>query len=335
MHPRPTKLLALTSLVLLLGTGCNVFDESLIPSEQTGDSLGEDCIGSGIPTFESLNDFHKIDTSDLRNDRYELSCVGGSALGNDGFFAVDMQEGEKWHFHVKVTPGTAADATVYVLDSGCQDSVCQRGWGLNECVAGQDEHFSFVPERDGRYYVGVDTVEEGGEPMEVLAVNPVCGNGEKEHSETCEDSNTDSGDRCDASCRSELDGGEREVEPNDEPTANANVLMLEGGAAETGGQLGGKCDFDSFAFTVPDGGSVNAVITGGCSLDLRLQLVSPDGLRPLGTVDTSSGTCPEIVGTESFASDLDGGVYFVRLAPQRQDETSTIDYGLELQVTEP
>jgi cysteine-rich repeat protein len=338
-HPRP-----LLSLVAVSFFACNVFDESLIPSDPgdggtQAEKLGEDCVGRDIPTFESLNEFRQIDTTHLKNDRYQLSCVG-NARGNDGFFKVEMEKGKKWHFHVKVTPGTEADPAVYVLDSGCQDSVCQRGWGLNECVAGQDEHFSFFPPRSGTYFVGVDSMTPGGEPLQVLAVQPDCGNNIKEHSETCDDGNLDPGDGCDELCRSELSkGNAKEVEPNDEPKANANVLLLDGKPLTVTGQLGGTCDFDSFAFDVEEGGAVRARLEGtggdGCSVDLKLQLVDTDGLTPLGTVRTQAGECPELDGTESFASGLDAGTYFVRITTEREDEPESFDYALEVEVLAP
>ncbi len=346
--------------VALVGStlGCNVFDESLIPeaggaggtsgsagasgSAGTGTlsaALGEDCLGTDIPKFDSLNDFRVIDTGPLKNDRYELSCVGTSALGNDGFFSVDMLAGKKWHFHVKVTPGSPLDPAVYVLDSGCQDSVCQRGWGLNECVSGQDEHFSFFPPSDGTYLIGVDSVAAGGESLQVLAVQPACGNGMKEHSETCEDGNLAGGDGCDDRCRAEIADGTAEKEPNDEPVANANVLSFGADGAHATGQVGGKCDFDSYAFSVAGGESLSVTISGSgggaCSLAMRLQLIGPDGLTPLATIDTPSGTCPAIVGTEPFASAITQGLYFVRLTTQVENEPAAFDYALELKLTAP
>lgn len=324
---------------------CNVFDESLIPGADSSgphrdvEPLGEDCVGKDIPTFESLNEFRLIDTSNLRNDRYQLSCVG-NAKGNDGFFRVEMEKGKKWHVHVKVNPGSDIDPAVYVLDSGCQDSVCQRGWGLNECGAGQDEHFSFFPPRDGTYFFGVDSMTSGGEPLQVLAVQPECGNNIKEHSETCDDGNLDAGDGCDDLCRQELKkGSSREVEPNDEPLANANVLWLDDdGTLTVTGQVGGTCDFDSFAFEVPEGGSVRAALesTGDdCNIDLKLQLVDPDGLTPIKTLHTTAGTCPIIEGTESFASNLDAGTYYLRVSAERPDEPETLDYSLTVEVVAP
>jgi cysteine-rich repeat protein len=322
-------------LLALVTAGCNVFDESLIQEEETtSGGLGDDCMGDDLPTFDSLNDFRQIDTSVLVNDRQGLSCVGGNAQGKDGFFAVEMTQGKKWHFHVKVTPGTTADPAVYVLDSGCQDSVCQRGWGLNECVAGQDEHFSFFPARSARYMVGVDTITEGGEAMQVLAVQPECGNNVKEHSETCDDGNLDVGDGCDDLCRSELIDATAEVEPNDEPTANANVLPFDGDMAHASGQIGGKCDFDSFAIDVPEGATLAAAVTGDCGLDLRLILVDADGLTPLDTIETAAGECPSFDGSDPGAA-LDAGVYFLRLTTQRENEPAPIDYGIDVHVIMP
>jgi len=323
-------------LLAVLASGCNVFDESLVPKEgTTGNSLGEDCLGDDIPTFVSENSFVAIDTSTLRNDRQQLSCVGQSAQGNDGFFAVEMTKDKKWHFHVKVTAGTTADPTVYVLDQGCQDSVCQRGWGLNECLPGQDEHFSFFPPHDGRYFVAVDTIGEGGEPMELLAVEPECGNGVKEHSESCEDGNLDDGDGCDSRCRQEIEFDASEVEPNDESTANANVLMFDGENARVTGEVGGKCDFDSFAVAVPANGAISAIVSGDCSYDMSLALVRRDGLTEIQAVETAAGECPEIDGSEDFARDLAAGVYFLRITTQRQDEPTPLAYTLDVQVTTP
>ncbi len=333
---RTASLRLLLAATALLGAGCNVFDESLVPTEGTSNSgLGEDCLDQNLPHFSSLDSFIQIDTSTLRNDRHDLTCVGANAAGNDGFFAVDMLEGQKWHFHVRVTAGTTADPTVYVLDSGCQDSVCQHGWGLNECGPGQDEHFSFFPPGDGQYFVAVDTISTGGEPMEILAVQPECGDNAKQHSESCEDGNLDSGDGCDSLCRKELANGDLEVEPNDEPTANANVLPLESGSAQVSGVIGGKCDFDSFAVAVPENGTLSATIGGDCSFDLSLQLIRPNGFSELETILTSAGECPVITGTESFANGLAEGVYFLRLTTQSEAEPTSLDYTLEVQVTTP
>ena len=336
-YPRP--LLALLAFAFL---ACNVFDESLIPSDSGMEAddvekLAEDCVGQDIPEFDSLNEFRKIDTSDLKNDRYELSCVG-KAQGEDGFFKVQMEKGKKWHFHVRVGADSEVDPAVYVLDSGCQDSTCQRGWGLNECVAGQDEHFSFFPPRSGTYSIGVDSITSGGSPLEILAVQPDCGNNNKEHSETCDDGNLDSGDGCDEFCRWELTSAARkEQEPNDEPRANANVLVLDDGALTVTGVLGSKCDFDSYAVTVEEGGSVQAAVQDSdiCSVSRRLQLVDTDGLTPLGTIETDAGDCPVLKGTESFASDLSAGTYFVRVTTVREDEAAAFDYALEVRVPTP
>jgi cysteine-rich repeat protein len=316
---------------------CRVFDESLLneTGEQLSD-LGEDCIGDDVREFQSQNIFVPADTTLLTNDRHELSCVGGSARGNDGFFKVKMTRGKKWHFHVKIPADSSIDPAVYVLDSGCQDSVCQRGWGLNECVSGQDEHFSFFPPRDGTFLVGVDSVERGGDALEVLAVEPTCGANGKEHSETCDDDNTDAGDGCDELCRAELTESDTvEKEPNDEPLANANVLVMDPGTSlEVTGQLGGKCDFDSFQVMVPDGGAVRAAMrpSGGgsdCGVALRLQLVDSGG-TPRKTLETEEGECPAFAEDDEDVAGLNEGAYYVRVAAIAPNEPGLIDYALEI-----
>src|SRR5687768_16418166 len=97
IRTRPALLLG---FAVLSAASCRVFDESLLDEtdEQLSD-LGEDCIGDDVREFESQNIFVSADTSDLTNDRHELSCVGGNARGNDGFFKVKMKRGKKWHFH--------------------------------------------------------------------------------------------------------------------------------------------------------------------------------------------------------------------------------------------
>ncbi len=327
----------LVGFAVLSAASCRVFDESLL--DETGEplsDLGEDCIGENVPEFKSQNIFVPADTTTLTNDRHELSCVGGNARGNDGFFKVKMKRGKKWHFHVKIPPDSDIDPAVYVLDSGCQDSVCQRGWGLNECVAGQDEHFSFFPPNDGTYLVGVDSVGRGGDALEVLAVEPTCGANGKEHSETCDDENTEPGDGCDELCRAELTEADTlEKEPNDEPLANANVLVMDPGTSlVVGGQLGGKCDFDSFQVMVPQGGSVHASMrpSGGgsdCNVALLMQLVDSKG-TPRRTLETDAGECPAFAEDDEAVSGLDEGAYYVRVAAIAADEPGILDYALEI-----
>jgi cysteine-rich repeat protein len=338
----------------IFAPGCDVFDERLYleadagtPAQDSGPEdagpsvfLADVCNDADVPVLLSFNDFLDTDTTSLENDYFELAtCLGRNAAGNDGFFAIDMIAGQKWHFHVKVTPGSSADPAVYVLGQSCDPRECQPGDGLNECIAGQDEHFSFVPDRTDRFLIGVDTIGNGGEALQVLAVRPVCGDGTKEHSESCDDSNTDMGDGCDGSCRAEIPNAgatdpNAEVEPNDEPFVNANIVDVSAGAVRVTGQLGSKCDFDSFGIVVPAGGSVRATLTTpsgeACpagSPDLRLTLRDPGGFTEVGRVD---GGCPAIDG-DAFAQGLPSGVYFVRATTVTVNEPDVFAYGLTLE----
>lgn len=332
--------------------GCNVFDERLYLEADAGavDSgpppvtLGEDCTDDDVPIIDEFNVFLDSDTTSLRNDYFELAtCLGRNATGNDGFFAIDMVAGQKWHFHVKVTPGSTMDPAVYVLSSACDPRECGPGEGLNECISGQDEHFSFVPPSTGRFFVGVDNVSGGGEALQVLAVRPVCGNDEKEHSESCDDGNTTPGDGCDETCRTEIPNPVTtlaEVEPNDEPFVNANVVDVTGGPITVTGQLGSKCDFDSFAIEVPEGGGVLATMTtpggspcGGTAPDFRISLRAPDGFTERGHVD--GGGCPSLGAGDGFAQTLTAGRYFVRITTVVVNEPDVFDYGLTLEAVSP
>ena len=65
-------------------------------------SLTDRCDGV-LPVVTSSRTAYTMDTTALRDDFNQLtSCTGSLENGFNGFFAVDMRVGEKWHIHVKV-----------------------------------------------------------------------------------------------------------------------------------------------------------------------------------------------------------------------------------------
>jgi len=339
---------ALLGLLCVLA-GCEVFDESLLDAGPGGDAgpppvdLAENCLSGDPPTLDSFNQFLDVDTTSLDNDFFSLSsCLGTNAPGRDGFFRVEMLAGQKWHFHVQLqgTPEDPAtiDPAVYVLDNACDERTCGRGDGLNECGPGQDEHFSFVATASGDYFVGIDAVNPEGDAMKVLGVRPLCGDGTKEHSETCDSDADVPGRTCTDACRAQISEAtpfpREETEPNDEPLANANLVLLPGGTGplSVSGQLGGSCNFDSFGMEVAAGGTVTATMTGDACADYAMRAIvrTPDGLTQLGDeVETASGTCPTITSDPV----PEAGTYYVRFTTQSTTEPTALDYALELSVT--
>ena len=100
-----------------------------------------------------------------------------------------------------------------------------------------------------------------GSDVEVVAVQPVCGNSRvPEHPEFCDDGNTDPDDGCD-DCRQALHSGDDETlsNKNDGPL-DATILLLDPDRLATlvtpytftvTGTLATECDFDFYEFDLP------------------------------------------------------------------------------------
>jgi len=323
------------STVLFAALGaCNVFDESLLEAEppaETEPALAvSDALRCDAPSNESVNAYRKLDLSRYDNNLSALpSCLGElDAPGNDTFFAVDMSEGEKWHFHVQVTSATV-DPVIYVLDS-CSDSRSCRDtlWGINACVEGENEHFSFIPPSSGRYFVAIDSLVSGGEPIEVFAVRAECGNLVKEHSEFCDDGNDDPSDGCHL-CRPMLFQDGAEAEPNDGPLDPNVISFPEGsGSIRLAGTLGSRCDYDFFQLEIPEDAHATIALSGvtDCSrVDLQLQ--RPHAANPFDVEGAPSDECPSLDTTA-----LTAGTYLVRVASRREPglPSSATDYVLNV-----
>ena len=207
---------SILTLAMALG-GCDYFPEELLDGATaddggTGDAgeafvLADTCLGD-VPMLTSALSDVTVDLSTLDDDISDIGfCTGADAPGNDGFFGVEMAAGDKWHFHLRTTSGGGLNPAIYVLDSTCDSRRCMAGDAIDICGVGRDEHLSFVAPQDGTYFVGIDSRISGSASYQLVAVQPVCGDGVVEHSETCDDRNTDDGDGCDSLCRAELNSG--------------------------------------------------------------------------------------------------------------------------------
>lgn len=276
------------------------------------------------------------------NTRDVTRCTGRAAGGPDVFMAIDAAEGDHWHFHVDVDPfegRETANPAIYVL-RGCDERACSDGDGLDVCGAGSDEHFTFIPRADGRHVVGFDSPDGDGFQGRILAFRTICGDGVKDHSENCDDGNTEDGDGCDAACRSELSGTRpSEIEVNDDLYAANRVMIGAGESTSVRGSVDSLCEVDVYALDVPEGGSILASLTGSggaaceAALDgitLELLELGPLGSDVLLTAAVPDGAvCPAIGAGDALARNLAAGTYFLRVT-KLQDRPDSVPYELSL-----
>jgi cysteine-rich repeat protein len=360
MHAKASLVLPLT----LLAAGCiNTFDPSLFARDAGGPpadgaptfdggppllALADYCSG-GVPALTipagSTASSIGIDTTALIDDVSTdvTACVRGSPTGPDGFARVQMEAGERWHFHFRHIGD--ANPALYVLDT-CDPRRCRDDRAVNLCDQGADEHLSFEAPAAGEYLIGLDTFDAVGLTGTLEIIRPVCGNGLLEHSETCDDGDREAGDGCDEECRDEItsaptDRGETEV--NDDRFSANHVLAGTEPLLVTG-RVASRCESDWFVLDVPADASLRAEITtssgGSCagSLDVpdpfTLDLLAADGLTVLGTA-TPVANCPAIdPSRDTFATSLPSGRYYLRLFGAVEDGR-TFNYGLRITVTTP
>lgn len=347
--------------VALLAVGCSVFDEKLIPAAGSSDfQVANQCTEATVPIVSS-NDYHSLDLTSFKSEQENLpDCLGAPrAHGKDFFMAVNMVKGDRWHFHAKSQHATAdggvesLDPAVYILTS-CNDIARNCVGAVNNCGSGRDEHLTFVAPSSQTYYVGVDYVGSAevpstGDDVEVVAVQPVCGNSRvPEHPEFCDDGNTDPDDGCDQ-CRQALHSGEDETlsNKNDGPL-DATILVVDSDQLATlatpytftvTGNLATECDFDFYEFVLPAQAKVTVVLNGTNGTDAlcaRADLkVDPKSSDPF-ELGAASTNCPISAGPLS----LKPGTHLVRVNSLRSvtpDAPSAEDraYSLSLRFEAP
>lgn len=350
-----SRVLQSLALALVLGApGCFVFDESLYLERDAGEetpdagspglALADTCSGEvPVATFEggATSWLRAFDTRGMRDDHSNLSCTGRPAPGPDGFFAIDMQAGERWHIHVR-RRSEGADPVLFVLRGNCDERSCDRPNGLDACRVDSDEHLSLVASSTGRYFVGIDSSNAEGFAGSIEVFRPLCGNGTQEHGESCEPG-VDPTLTCNEECRVVLSGAAQEHEVNDDARM-ANELDVSGGAMSVGGRIGALCELDVFAVDVPAGGaSIRASLRTAGGADCppgtpaaALQLVGADGIVVLGE-GTARGTsvCPSIDDTDTFATDLPAGRHHLRVYALNDEVARAFDYSLRVELLTP
>lgn len=253
-----------------------------------------------------------INTEGYQNN-VPMSC-NASTPGNDIFFAVDVQAGEFWHFHLSALTANR-QPILYLTTGGCDTRNCT--FSSNSCDLEGDEHFAFVADEDTRFYLGVDDEAEGAAEYTLSAFRPVCGDGDRAHGEGCDTSPVEGHD-CGSDCRLELtETGNTETEPNDN-TIEANTLLLPASnemifSGSVGGP--GACLYpDVFAISVPANGDLqvdaldagDTPCTSSALTPYRFNVQNAAGTLTLGTTDGNG--CSIFRGTN-----LPAGRYFIRL----------------------
>ena len=314
------------------------------------DRCGDDSAFVITETIEQL----RVDTRGLQNRETPPCAPSG---GKDGFFALDVQAGEYWHFHLAVDPAVAGqedlNPVLYLLQEDCDERRCDASRLSNACEvapggasAFRDEHFAFIPSAPGRWYIGIDDEGANAGGVYVLdAIRPSCGDGVRDHGESCEGE-----EFCNLDCRFDLgpmNSNEGQNEPNDN-REEANALRLGPVPGEPGvqglqiigdvGPAAQTCDYpDVFTFDVPAGGQVevDALQRGGNECDgatpddFAFDLFLEDatgGTRSARDVDENG--CPRV-----DVSGLEAGRYFVRLSDNRTEATRPINYSLRFRVS--
>ncbi len=312
---------ALVTTGALLLSACNVFDAP--PTD-----VSNRCEPPALPHLSSEEPF-EVQTQDL-DDAVNNACGLTDIRGSDGFFAIDVREGERWY--IEAHPQELdSDVVLYVLDESCGRDTCLGA--SNACGAGSYERLLVAP-TPGRYLVAVDSAAGGGS-VDVVASRQVCGDGMVQPGECC-----DGGIDCDE-CRMILRGlDELELEPND-GMDQANVLLpvASATAQRLRAVLGGTCDSDFYLVRVEQQANLEVAMLGAngqpcrnSQLDIRMKLLDADGM-PLGEGRTgrAANQCPTITSSDTFARGLAPGDYYVTISsdghPQAFPYVLDIDVG--------
>ncbi len=264
-------LFGLISLASLGASGCTIVDSGSLRafegSADTGPVMfgAERCGQSDTPIINPrVGQPLLIDTTEATNN-LRSSCGGGTE-GNDVFFAVDVEAGDYWHFHLAANPddpnASMRDPVLYLFSSGDEDNSGNRtcadrscDFFADRCSSSSDEHFAFVAATSGRWYLGIDDHNAGGGTYVLNAYHPTCRNAMVEHGEACDDGNDINTDACDNLCRKIIrqDGAQESI-PNDNEV-EANVLVFDvNSLLRIRGTVGGQVDCypDVYALNIPE-----------------------------------------------------------------------------------
>jgi cysteine-rich repeat protein len=318
-------------------------------SEEVELHLVDSC---GDKDMYMLHDTHppiEVSTIGFADDISSNGCFA-SVPGPEGWMAIDMVAGDRWHFHVapqnKVGQGQAVQNPALYMRTDCGDNRgCNAGTSLNLCGNGQDEHFTFEATSNARWLFALDDINAAAGTYLLTVAKPICGNAIKEHNEACEDSNTDNGDGCSADCRVELRSDNlTHSEFNDDwTTANLLSVLDVGKPQSVLGSIGGLCDLDMYGFNVPSDNTTLTVTVGPANgpaggNDCSLNAADATPITGLSLLDSNGrdelmmqGSNDPLVCPTLTMPGLAAGLYYIRVAG---DETKkTFSYKMTVKLT--
>ena len=284
-----------------------------------------------------------VEPAERKDTIRSLSCGAQQlegATGAEGFFKFSANAGERWRI-VARPQSPDIDVVLYALQ-GCQSDRCVAV--RDRCSAGLEEAFTFFPPEAAEYGIGIDSRSSDLGEVEVTLLQQICGNGQQEPGESCDDGNAMNDDGCSDDCRFELVGdfgtADLEGEPNNGLT-EANRIQLSNDTSGEGavtGNAGARCDDDFFIVQIPFGHSVQATLLDGSGMPcagplpggLRLTLSRASNGQVLaeGEPSVASGECPAIA-----MSELQGDDYY--LVIESDPDVDPFPYQLNILVYPP
>lgn len=290
--------------------------------------------GCGDPGVYVITDSEEgivVDTRPFASDVNSLpgSC-GVSAPGPDAFFAVDVQAGEYWHFHL-ATSDPGRNPILYLLNASCAETQCSRELFANYCDSAGDEHFGFQFNESGRWYIGIDDGTAGGGVYTLGAYRPTCnGTAPAEHGESC-----DGEEGCTDDCRRVIDEESVTESGFSFNVQEANLIRLPAGNVLTfEGDVGGfeGCAYpDVFAIDIAAGATLTVeelgpdgmTCTGAGASSIQVALQSRTGM--VRARSNAVNGCAVV--TSTFATE---GRFFLVVTDSRADTRAPYAYRLRV-----
>lgn len=293
------------------------------------------CDDPDIMVIDETTENLYINTFVLEPDVNVTARCEVASRGSDGFIAIDVQALDTWHFHLQVRDREDRNPSLYLLPSngsgGCTDTACEQL--SDSCTGSGEEHFSFVPTADGRWYIAIDDGELGGAEYSLSAYRTFC-DGTLEHGEAC-----DGGANCTSDCRVRLDEENTNILTTQQNFVEAaEVVVPASGSVTVTGRIGdsqGLCDYpDVFTLRIPSGGADLSVRPSECDsrADARYDFaLRSAGGNTLATGDRNAEGCPFI--TRNGAQRLPEGQYFIEMDYDPLEPNDVSNYSVLFGVT--
>jgi len=274
---------------LVASAGCFVVDDAGLESLTVVDvadsgtlPVADSCGGTGY--IVSQNGDYLVDTVGASNDLNTSLCSGGTSPGPDVFLGIEASQGQYWHFHVSPAPGntTTVDPIVSLFSVNSSD-VCNTAtctYVTNRC-SNDTEHFGVeIPSNSagGTWALAIDNAMNTEATFRVAVYQPICGNAELEHGESCDPSVSGMESTCDAKCRRLITTTGPAGEPNDDRFWADHVSVAPGSPVIIRDFVDGKCDPDVLMLPVAMNQTfkVRAMVAGSTTV-----------CRPFSEVDAS------------------------------------------------